>query len=87
MTSPPLTCKFVGMAGYAPASFHDLCDEEVENDGSSIGDLMVPSHPQSWECAMADAPEQPPELVESQQTHPLPPRPSCGGPSAGAGAW
>jgi len=70
---PPPTSKFVGMAGYAPASFHDLIDEEVESDSSSIGDFMAPSHPLSWECVMADAPGQPPEVVESQQTHPLDP--------------
>ena len=28
LTSPPLTPEFVGMAGYAPASFHDLVDED-----------------------------------------------------------
>ena len=53
------------MADYAPASFHDLVDGEVEIDDSSIGDVMAPGHPLSWECAMADAPGQPPEVVES----------------------
>ena len=43
----PLTSEFVGMAGYAPASFHDLMDDEVESDGSSIDDVMAPSHPLS----------------------------------------
>ena len=43
LTPPPLTSKFVGMAGYAPASFHDLIDDEVESDGSSIGDVVAPS--------------------------------------------
>ena len=56
LTPPPLTSKFVGMAGYAPASFHDLVDDKVESDGSSIGDVVAPSHPLSRECAMADAP-------------------------------
>ena len=55
LTSPPLTSEFIGMAGYAPASFHDLIDDEVESDGSSIGDVMAPSHPLSQECAMEDA--------------------------------
>ena len=57
------------MAGYAPASFHDLVDDEVEGDGSSIGDIMAPGHPLSRECAMVDVPEQPPMVVESLQTH------------------
>ena len=52
---PRLTSEFMGMAGYAPASFHNLVDDEVESDGSSIGDVMAPGHPLSWECAMADA--------------------------------
>ena len=56
LTPPPLMSKFVGMAGYAAASFHDLVDDEVESDCSSIGDVMAPSHPLSRECAMADAP-------------------------------
>ena len=55
LAPPPLTSKFVGMASYAPASFHDLVDDEVESDGSSVGDVVAPSHPLSWECAMADA--------------------------------
>ena len=65
----PLTSEFVGMAGYTPASFHDLIDDEVESDGSSIGDIMAPGNPLSWECAMADALGQPPVVVESRQTH------------------
>ena len=44
---PPLMSEFMGMAGYAPASFHDLVDDEVKNDGSSLGDVMAPSHPLS----------------------------------------
>jgi len=62
---PPLTSEFVGMAGYAPASFHDLMDDDVESDGSSIGDVVAPSHPLSRECAMADALGQPPVVAES----------------------
>ena len=48
LTPLPLTSEFVGMVGYAPASFHDLVDDEVESDGSSIGDVVAPSHPLSW---------------------------------------
>lgn len=33
------------MTGYAPASFHDLYNKEVESDGSSISDFMAPSIP------------------------------------------
>ena len=63
------------MASYAPVSFHDLMDDEVESNGSSIGDIVAPSHPLSWKYAMADAPGQPPVVVESTQTHtPLDPR-------------
>ena len=40
---PPLTSEFVGMVSYAPTYFLDLMDDNVESDGSSIGD-MVPSH-------------------------------------------
>ena len=69
LAPPPLTSKFVGIAGYAPASFHDLMDDEVESDGSSIGYVVAPSHPLSWECAMADALGQPTVVVESLQTH------------------
>ena len=47
LTPPPLTSEFVGMVGYAPDSFHDLMDDEVESDGSSIGDVVAPSHPLS----------------------------------------
>ena len=75
LASPPLTSEFVGMVDYAPASFHDLMDDDVESDGSSIGDVVAPSHPLSRECAMADALGQPPVVVESLQTHtPLDPR-------------
>ena len=43
LTSPPLTSEFMGMASYAPTCFYKLVDDEVESDGSSIGDV-VPSH-------------------------------------------
>ena len=49
LTPPPLTSKFVGMSVYAPASFHDLIDDKVERDSSSIGDVMAPGHPLSQE--------------------------------------
>ena len=65
---PPLTYEFMGMASYAPTTFHELLDDEVESDGSSIGDV-APSHRLSRECAMADAPGQPLVVVESLQTH------------------
>ena len=75
LTPPPLTSEFVGMAGYAPASFHDLIDDEVKSDGSSVGDAMAPGYPLSWECAMADAPGHPPVVAKSLRTHtPLDPR-------------
>ena len=73
---PPLTSKFMGMASYAPTCFLDLMDDDVESDGSSIDDV-APSHRPSWECAMADAPRQPPVEVESTQTH-TPPDPRAG---------
>jgi len=59
----------MGMASYAPTSFHDLMDDEVESNGSSIGDVMEPSHPLSRECAMADTPGQPLVVADSLQTH------------------
>ena len=62
---PPLTFKFVGMANYAPASFHNLIDDDVESDRSSIDDMVAPSHPLSQECAMADTPRQQLVVVES----------------------
>ena len=55
LTPPSLTSKFMGMAGYAPTSFHDLVDDEVESDGSSLGVVVATGHPLSRECAMADA--------------------------------
>ena len=39
----PLISEFMGMASYAPTTFHELLDDEVESDGSSIGDV-APSH-------------------------------------------
>jgi len=65
---PPLTSEFVGMASYAPTYFLDLMDDDVDSDGSSIGDV-APSHHPSWECAMTDAPGHPPAEAESSQTH------------------
>ena len=47
LAPPPLTFEFVVMASYAPASFHDLMDDDVESDGTSIGDVVAPSHPLS----------------------------------------
>ena len=72
----PLTSEFVGMASYAPTTFHELPNDEGDSDGSSIGDI-APSHRPSRECAMADAPGQPPVVVESVQTH-TPPDPHAG---------
>ena len=69
LVPPPLTIEFVGMADYAPASFHDLMDDDVESDGSSIDNVMASSHPLSRECAMTEASGQPPVVVESLQTH------------------
>ena len=69
-----LTSEFMGMAGYAPASFHDLADEEVESNGSSIGNVTAPGHPLSQECTMVDAPGQPSVIAESLQTQ-TPPDP------------
>ena len=78
LASPRLTSEFMGMASYAPASFHDLMDDKVESDGSSIGDVVAPSHPLSRECAMADALGQPPVVHPSG--------PQCEGPGACVGA-
>ena len=61
----PLASKFVGMAGYAPATFHELPDDEGKSDGSSIGDV-APRHRPSWECTMADALGQPPVVVDER---------------------
>ena len=47
LTPPSLTSEFVEMVGYAPAFFHDLVNDEVKSDGSSIGDVMAPFHPLS----------------------------------------
>ena len=53
------------MAGYTLASFYDLVDDEVESNGSSIGDVVAPSHLLSWENAMADALGQLPMVAQS----------------------
>ena len=58
-----------GARGHARQVQHDIMDDDVESDGSSISEVMAPGHPLSWECAMADAPGQPPVVVESLQTH------------------
>ena len=42
-TLPLLTSEFMGMASYAPTCFLNVMDDDVESDGSSIGDV-VPSH-------------------------------------------
>ena len=43
MVPLPLTSEFMGMVSYAPTYFLDLMDDDVESDGSSIGDV-APSH-------------------------------------------
>ena len=43
LAPPPLMSEFVGIASYAPTCFLDLMDDDVESDGSSIGDV-TPSH-------------------------------------------
>ena len=58
----------MGMASYAPTYFLDLMDDDVESDGSSIGD-MAPSHHPSRECAMADALGHPSAEAGSSRTH------------------
>ena len=74
LAPPPLTSEFMGMASYALTTFHELLDDEVESDGSSIGD-MAPSHRPSRECAILDAMGQPLVAAEFLQTHtPLDPR-------------
>ena len=66
MLAPPsLTSEFMGMTDYAPASFHNLMDDDIESDDSTIGDIVAPSHPLSWVCAMADALGQPLVVAES----------------------
>ena len=64
LAPPPLTSKFVGMMSYAPTCFLNLMDDDVESDGSSIGDV-APSHRPSRECTMTDVLGQPPEVMES----------------------
>ena len=41
----PLTSEFVGMASYNPTCFLDIMDDDVESDGSSIGDVAPNHHP------------------------------------------
>ena len=41
LVPPPLTFELMGMASYAPSTFHELLDDEVESDGSSIGDVRL----------------------------------------------
>ena len=60
----PLMSEFVGIASYAPTCFLDIMDDDAESDGSSIRDV-APSNHLSRECAMADALEQPPGVMES----------------------
>ena len=43
LAPPPLISEFVGMTSYAPTTFYELLDDEVESDGFSIGDV-APSH-------------------------------------------
>ena len=43
LAPPPLTSEFMGMASYAPTYFLNLMDDNIESDGSSIGDV-APSH-------------------------------------------
>ena len=69
LMSPRLTSEFMGIASYAPASFHDLMDDDVESDGSNIGNVVAPSHPLSRKCATADTLGQSSVVVESLQTH------------------
>ena len=38
----------MGMASYAPTYFLNLMDDDVESDGSSIGNV-APSHYLSWD--------------------------------------
>ena len=76
LAPPPLTSKFMGNASYAPTTFHELLDDKVESDGSSIND-MAPSHRPSRECAMMNAPGQPLVVAKSLQTH-TPPDPYAG---------
>ena len=63
LAPPPLTSEFMGMASYAPTTFHELLDDKVESDGSSIDDV-APSHHPSRECAMVDALGQPPVVPD-----------------------
>ena len=64
LAPPPLMSEFMGMASYAPTYFLDPMDDDVESDGSSIGDV-APSHGPSQECAMVEALGQPSVVAES----------------------
>jgi hypothetical protein len=73
MPLPSLAIKFVSMTGYGPASFHDLfSDDDLLNEGSSIGDVSFPSCPKLRECAMSDVQGRQPIPVETEDTHTLP---------------
>ena len=69
---PPLTSELMGKADYGPSCL-DFMDDDVRSDDSSIGDV-APSHHPSHECAMTDALERPPGVMESAWTH-APPGP------------
>ena len=69
-----------GWRAMLPTCFLDIMDDDVGSDGSSIGDV-APSHHPSQECAMMDAPEQPPVATESSRTH-APPGPQVETPRA-----
>jgi len=55
LAPPPLMSEFVGMAGYVPASFHNLINDDVKSDGSSIGNVMALGHSLSQDYAMVNA--------------------------------
>ena len=43
----PSHIQICGDGEHAPTCFHDLMDDDVESDGSSIGDIEAPTHPLS----------------------------------------
>ena len=43
--SPPLTSEFMAMVSYGPTYFLDLMDNDVESDGSSIGEVAPSQRP------------------------------------------
>jgi hypothetical protein len=70
-----LATKLVGMMGYGPASFQDLCsDDDLLTEGSSVGDVSSLGCPVLRECIMVDV--QGPQLVPvgTEDTH-TPPDP------------